>query len=62
MDYQSQLTWQNDASTTRGYRFSYDGLSRLKDAIYGEGEGLTRNTHTISIVQFLPKKWTINLS
>lgn len=39
----SSTTWQNDASTTRGYRFSYDGLSRLKDAIYGEGEGLVNN-------------------
>lgn len=39
----SSMTWQADTSTTRGYQFSYDGLSRLKDAFYGEGEGLTNN-------------------
>ena len=37
------MTWQTDTSTTRDYQFSYDGLSRLKDAVYGEGDGLTKN-------------------
>lgn len=39
----SSMIWQTDTSTKRGYRFSYDGISRLKDAVYGEGEGLTNN-------------------
>ncbi len=48
----SSLFWrtaQNDASDAlvsspeRGYRFTYDGLSRLKDAVYGEGTSLNQN-------------------
>lgn len=44
----SSTTWQTDTSTMRGYQFSYDGLSRLKDAIYGEGNGLTTNRNRFS--------------
>ena len=41
----SSMTWRTDALTTRGYRFSYDGLSRLKDAVYGEGSSLSDNSN-----------------
>ena len=41
----SSMTWQTDTLTTRGYKFSYDGLSRLKDANYGEGSSLTDNSN-----------------
>ena len=27
----------------QGYSFTYDGLSRLKDAVYGEGASLNQN-------------------
>lgn len=40
----SSMTWQaNGESATRGYQFSYDGFSRLKNAIYGEGSNLSQN-------------------
>lgn len=39
----SSMTWQTDTMATRGYQFSYDGLSRLKAAVYGEGSSLTDN-------------------
>lgn len=39
----SSMTWQTDSLATRGYQFSYDGLSRLKAAVYGEGSSLTDN-------------------
>ena len=48
----SSLFWrtaQNDASNAlvsspeKGYSFTYDGLSRLKDAVYGEGASLNQN-------------------
>ena len=32
-------------SGLRGYKFTYDGFSRLKDAVYGEGELLSNNTN-----------------
>lgn len=41
----SSMTWQTDTLTTHGYKFSYDGLSRLKDAVYGEGASLTDNSN-----------------
>lgn len=41
----SSMMWNVDSLITRGYRFMYDGLSRLKDAIYGEGNGLLINTN-----------------
>lgn len=38
----SSMTWKmGNEQTTRGYRFEYDPLSRLKSAAYGEGEILT---------------------
>ena len=38
------MSWKAGSETTdRGYRFTYDGLSRLKDATYGEGNDLTTN-------------------
>lgn len=41
----SSMTWQSDKeSTLRGYKYTYDGLSRLKNAIYGEGTELSVNT------------------
>ena len=48
----SSLFWrtaQNNASNAlisspeKGYGFTYDGLSRLKDAVYGEGTSLNQN-------------------
>lgn len=39
------MIWQTDTLATRGYKFSYDGLSRLKDANYGEGSSLTDNSN-----------------
>nr|WP_285827606.1 RHS repeat-associated core domain-containing protein [Bacteroides acidifaciens] len=38
------MTWTTSAAPfIRGYRFEYDQLSRLKNAAYGEGEGLSLN-------------------
>ena len=40
----SSMSWKAGSETAdRGYRFTYDGLSRLKDATYGEGNDLTTN-------------------
>uniref|UniRef100_UPI00291C5567 RHS repeat domain-containing protein n=1 Tax=Bacteroides bouchesdurhonensis TaxID=1841855 RepID=UPI00291C5567 len=42
----SSMSWKAGGETSpRGYRFTYDGLSRLKDAIYGEGTMLAANTN-----------------
>ena len=41
----SSMSWKAGSETSpRGYRFTYDGLSRLKDALYGEGATLVANT------------------
>ena len=41
----SSMSWKAGSETSqRGYRFTYDGLSRLKDALYGEGATLSANT------------------
>ncbi|WP_187367619.1 RHS repeat domain-containing protein [Bacteroides bouchesdurhonensis] len=41
----SSMLWKAGSETSpRGYRFTYDGLSRLKDALYGEGATLVANT------------------
>ena len=41
----SSMSWKAGSETSpRGYRFTYDGLSRLKDALYGEGTTLAANT------------------
>ena len=40
----SSMTWKTgDSSVDKGYKYSYDGLSRLTDAIYGEGTSLSVN-------------------
>ena len=42
----SSMTWHSGSEDgLRGYKFTYDGFSRLKDAIYGEGELLSNNTN-----------------
>ena len=42
----SSIKWKAGTETTaRGYKFTYDGLSRLKNAIYGEGDNLTSNVN-----------------
>ena len=42
----SSMSWKAGSETAdRGYRFTYDGLSRLKDATYGEGNDLTTNSN-----------------
>lgn len=38
----SSMTWEADGMK-RGYKFMYDGRSRLLRAVYGEGEGLNVN-------------------
>ncbi len=40
----SSMTWKSGhEDATRGYRFTYDGLSRLANAEYGENSALTQN-------------------
>ena len=40
----SSISWKaGEEQTTRGYRFTYDGLDRMKKAEYGEGERLAVN-------------------
>ena len=42
----SSMTWKaGNESTTRGYKFAYDGLNRLTSATYGEGTNLGSNTN-----------------
>ena len=41
----SSMTWQsNEESILRGYKYTYDDLSRLKSATYGEGIYVSMNT------------------
>ena len=41
----SSMTWKaGNESTVRGYKFTYDGLDRLLNATYGEGEQLNSNS------------------
>ena len=44
----SSMTWATDSSDLRGYRFFYDGFSRLTDAVYGEGRFLNENPNRFS--------------
>ncbi|SHF35651.1 hypothetical protein SAMN05444349_1175 [Bacteroides faecichinchillae] len=38
------MKWKAGTETIfRGYKFTYDGLSRLKNAVYGEGATLVSN-------------------
>jgi RHS repeat-associated protein len=40
------MTWQAGGETIlHGYKFTYDGLNRMLDAIYGEGTSLNSNTN-----------------
>ena len=40
----SSMTWKaGNESTIRGYKFTYDGLSRLMNATYGETAGISTN-------------------
>ena len=39
----SSMTWGTGSSPIRGYKFTYDGLSRMTDAVYGEGNALTQH-------------------
>lgn len=41
------MTWKVNGGTEQGYKFTYDGLFRLKDAVYGEGEATFRPMPTI---------------
>ena len=45
----SSMTWKaGNESTIRGYKFTYDGLSRLLNATYGETAGINTNTNRFS--------------
>ncbi len=45
----SSMTWKaGNESTIRGYKFTYDGLSRLINATYGETAGINTNTNRFS--------------
>ena len=42
----SSMTWKAGNETTlRGYKFTYDGLDRMLDAVYGESTSLTTNAN-----------------
>lgn len=42
----SSMTWKvGNETTLRGYKYTYDGLNRLKSAVYGEGSALTLNSN-----------------
>ena len=42
----SSMTWKaGNESTVRGYKFSYDNLSRLTAATYGEGASVSSNAN-----------------
>ena len=45
----SSMTWKaGNESSIRGYKFTYDGLSRLMNATYGETAGINTNTNRFS--------------
>ena len=40
------MTWKAGNETTlRGYKFTYDGLNRMLDAVYGEGTSISSNAN-----------------
>ena len=42
----SSTIWQTGGETTlRGYKFTYDGLNRMLDAVYGEGTNIGSNAN-----------------
>ena len=44
----SSMTWSADSSDLRGYRFFYDGFSRLTDVVYAGGCPLNENPNRFS--------------
>lgn len=45
----SSIIWRDSTQTaSRGYRFTYDQMNRLTDAVYGEGPSLSENTDRYS--------------
>ena len=45
----SSMTWKaGNESTVRGYKFTYDGLDRMLNAIYGETAGISTNANRFS--------------
>ena len=45
----SSLTWKSgNESAVRGYKFTYDGLNRMLNAMYGETAALNANTNRFS--------------
>lgn len=45
----SSLTWKSgNESTVRGYKFTYDGLNRMQNAVYGETAALNANANRFS--------------
>ena len=45
----SSMTWvAGGESTTRGYKFTYDGINRLTNAVYGESSTISNNVGRFS--------------
>ncbi len=45
----SSIIWRDSTQTaSRGYKFTYDQMNRLTDAVYGEGSSLSDNTDRYS--------------
>ena len=45
----SSVIWRDSTQTaSRGYKFTYDSMNRLTDAVYGEGPSLSDNTDRYS--------------
>jgi len=45
----SSMVWKSGTeTTTRGYKYTYDNVGRMKQAIYGEGSSLTTNAGRFS--------------
>ena len=45
----SSIIWRDSTQTaSRGYRFTYDSMNRLTDAVYGEGSSFSDNTDRYS--------------
>lgn len=45
----SSMTWKSGTeSATRGYKFTYDNLNRMKNAVYGEGTTISANAGRFS--------------
>lgn len=44
----SSMTWGSEGDIVRGYKFTYDNLNRLKNAVYGEGGTMSTNVGRFS--------------